>query len=176
MATRVVEAVEQSGATHIITLSPQDAHTILHDYAEIGVPLPEGVNVSTLVDVLANAGNKLQIAPRSAVPYTWHDATQSHRLKHHTLNARVLAATVMGTEPTEMLFREHLATPLSSGGLMFTQPGLAEKLARTRIAEVRETGTELVLTDDPLDTVILEKYADGIRVLNLYHVLAQQLQ
>ncbi len=82
----------------------------------------------------------------------------------------------MGTEPTEMLFREHLATPLSSGGLMFTQPKLAESLARTRIAEVKETGTELVLTDDPLDTVILEKYADGIQVLNLYGVLADQIR
>jgi Fe-S oxidoreductase len=175
LANQVVGAIEHSSATRVIALSPQDAHTIQSDYAEIGVALPSGVNVNTLTDVLANAGDKLRIKPRSPVPYTWHDATQSHRLKHHMLNARVLAATVMGAEPTEMLFREHLATPLSSGGLQFTQPALAEKLARTRIAEARATGAEIILTDDPLDTAILEKYAEGMTILNLYSVLADQL-
>jgi hypothetical protein len=80
----------------------------------------------------------------------------------------------MGSAPLEMLFRESLATPVgTSGGLAFTQPALAELLARTRIAEARATGAEILLTDDPLDTAALEACADGIQVLNLFEVMAE---
>lgn len=177
IANELVQELEMSGATRVITLSTQDAHTFEHVYAELGVNLPAGVNVTTLTDVLANAGDTLKITPRSPQAYTIHDPTEAVRLKHHALNARVLATQAMGAEPLEMLFREHLATPVgTSGGLQFTQPALAEKLARTRIADAQETGAEFILTDDPLDTATLGKYADGIKVLNLYQVLAEQLQ
>ena len=70
----------------------------------------------------------------------------------------------MGAEPLEMLYRENLATPIgTSGGLQYTQPALAETLACTCVAEAKETAVEIILTDDPLDTAQLEKYADGIR-------------
>ncbi len=176
-ANEMVRDLKDSGATRVITLSTQDAHTLRNVYSELGVSLPDGVNVSTLVDVLANAGDKLKINSRAAQAYTYHDASQSIRLKHHALNARVLATQAMGAEPREMLFRENLATPIgTSGGLQYTHPGLAENLARTRIAEARATGAEIILTDDPLDTATLEKYADGLQVMNLYEVLAEQLQ
>lgn len=177
VANKVARDLETSGATRVITLSTQDAHALKHVYAELGVSLPDGVNVSTLVDVLANAGDKLKINSRPPQAYTYHDASQSVRLKHHALNARVLATQAMGAEPREMLFREQLATPIgTSGGLQYTHPALAENLVRTRIAEARATGAEIILTDDPLDTATLEKYADGLQVMNLYQVLAEQLQ
>jgi Fe-S oxidoreductase len=82
----------------------------------------------------------------------------------------------MGALPHEMLMREKLATPPgTTGGHIFTQPALAERLARTRIDEARETGAEILLTDDPFDTAQLARYADGMRVLNLFEVLAEQL-
>jgi Fe-S oxidoreductase len=167
--------LEASRAVRLIALSPQDAHTFKHVYAELGVGLPDGVNVTTLADVLANAGDALQIRARTPQAYTYHDPAQALRLKHHALNARVLATQVMGSEPREMLYRENLATPLSSGGLQFTQPALAEQLARTRIREAQATGADIILTDDPLDTVTLNKFADGMPVLNLYQVLAEQV-
>jgi Fe-S oxidoreductase len=111
-----------------------------------------------------------------STPYTYHDAAQSIRLPGHAAAARAVAEWAMGSAPREMLFRENLATPIgNSGGLQFTQPALAEKLARTRIQEARETGAEIILTDDPLDTLTLEKYADGLKVLNLFQVLAEPL-
>ena len=83
----------------------------------------------------------------------------------------------MGGKPREMLFRESLATPIgTSGGLHLTHPALAEKLARTRIEEARGTGADIILTDDPLDTAMLERYAEEMRVMNLYQVLAEQVQ
>ncbi len=176
-ANDIAQNLKTSGATRVITLSTQDAHALQHVYAELGVSLPDGVNVSTLVDVLVNAGDKLKINSRAPQAYTYHDPSQAIRLKHHALNARVLATQAMGAEPREMLFRENLATPIgTSGGLQFTQPALAENLARTRIAEARAIGAEIILTDDPLDTATLEKYADGMQVMNLYEVLTEQLE
>ena len=57
-----------------------------------------------------------------------------------------------------------------------THPALAEKLARTRIEEARGTGADIILTDDPLDTATLERYAEEMRVMNLYQMLAEQVQ
>ncbi len=175
-AKSIVRDLESSGVTQVIALSPQDAHALKNVYAELGVNLPDGVNVSTLVDVLANAGEKLKIEPRAPQAYTFHDASQSIRLKHHALNARVLATQAFGAEPREMLFRESLAASIgTSGGLQYTHPALAENLARTRIAEAKATGAEILVTDDPLDAATLEKYADGMQVMNLYQLLAEQL-
>lgn len=174
LAKETARALEEGGATQVITLSTQDAHALKNVYPELGVALPDAVNIRTLVDVLANAGETLKINARAPQPYTYHDPLQAIRLKHHALNARVLATQVMGSEPREMLFRENLATPIgTSGGLEFTHPQLAENLARTRIAEAHATGAEIILTDDPLDTAVLEKYAGEMQVLNLYQVLAE---
>lgn len=176
MAKAVVNDLKSAGTTLVITLSAQDAHTLKHIYAELGIAIPQAVNVMTLVDVLANAGDTLRIKPRTSQSWTYHDPSQAIRLKHHSLNARVLGTQIMDSEPLEMLFRENLASPIgTSGGLEFTHPTLAEQLAQTRIQEARATGAEIILTDDPLDTATLGKYADGLTVLNLYQVLAEQI-
>ena len=95
----------------------------------------------------------------------------------HAAAARTVAEWAMGQAPREMVFRENLATPIgTTGGLEFIQPALAETLARTRIQEARDTGVEIILTDDPADTATLEHYADGLQVLNLYQVLADRLK
>lgn len=176
MAQQVASDLKSGGAKRVITLSTHDAHTLRHVYPELGVALGDGAEVTTLVEVLADAGDVLDIKPRATQTYTYHDPSQAIRLPQHSVKARALARRVMGQVPREMLFRENLATPIgTSGGLEFTQPALAENLARTRIAEARTTGAETILTDDPLDTATLEKYADGMTVLNLYQVLAEQV-
>lgn len=178
LAQEVVLALQLSGAARVITLSTYDAHALKNVYAELGVALPDNVNVMTLVDYLAaaSAGDKLNMQPRQNIAYTYHDPSQAVRLKSHGLNARVLATEALGSEPREMLYRETIATPVgNSGGLAFTQPALAETLARTRIQEAKSTGAEIILTDDPLDTATLEKYADGMQVWNLFQVIAEQM-
>lgn len=174
-----VRALKASGAPLLLTLGTQDAHTLLHIYAELGVALPDTLNVMTLVDFLAqaSAGDRLMLTPRGYRPYTYHDPSQALRLQGHGLNARVLATEVMGGEPLEMLFRENLATTAgTSGGLAFTHPELAASLARLRVREARETGAEILLTDDPLDTATLGRYAEELEVLNLFEVLAEGIR
>lgn len=179
MAQQVVSALQESDAVRVIFLSTFDAHTLKHIYAELGVALPDNVNFITLVDYLAqaSAGDKLKMQPRHSAPYTYHDSSQAVRLKNHTLNARVLASEAMGGAPREMTFRESISPAIgTSGGHLFTQPALAELLARTRIQDAQATGAKILLTDDPFDTAQLEKYADGIMVLNLFKVMAEQVQ
>ena len=176
-ANKTARALQDSGATSVVTLGTQDAHALKHVYAELGVALPDAVNVATLAQYLERAGEKLQITPRAAQAYTYHDPSEAVRLKGHGLAARVLATMAMGAEPREMTFRESISPAIgTSGGHLFTQPALAEKLARARIQDAKETGAEIIVTDDPLDTVQLEKYADGMRVWNLFEVMAEQVQ
>jgi|GEM_PF-430742 len=178
LAQELVDELQNNMPSLLVTLSAQDAHTFKHVYSELGVTLPDTLNSTTLVDYLAQASmeERLTWRPRSSQPYTYHDATQSIRLTGYALHARVLATTVMGGAPRKMVFRENLATSVgNSGGLAFTQPMLAENMARMRIREAKETGAEILLTDDPMDTTTLEKYADGIQVLNLFEVMAEQV-
>lgn len=178
LAQELADELRGNTPSLLITLSAQDAHTFKHVYPELGITLPDTLNITTLVDYFAQAsmGERLTLRPRAPQPYTYHDATQSIRLKGYALHARVLATEVMGGAPREMVFRENLATPVgNSGGLAFTHPALAENMARTRIREANETGAEILLTDDLMDTVTLEKYADGIQVLNLFEVMAKQV-
>lgn len=176
LAQETAQALADSGAPLVVTLTTHDAHTLKNVYPELGVALPNTAFVTTLVDYLARAGNRLKVNPREPQNYTYHDAAQSVRLKGHFLAARVLATEVMGAEPREMLMRENLATPPgTTGGHAFTQPALAARLAQTRIQEARETGADILLTDDPLDTAMLAQHADGIRVENLFEVLAERI-
>ncbi len=175
LARETVAALNELGAARVITLGPRDAHTFIHIYPELGVEMPQ--DVVTLVKVLANAGHLLDLETRTSGAYTYHDAAHTVRLPGHAAAARAVAEWAMGGAPREMLMRENLATPIgTTGGLQFSQPVLAAALARTRIQEARETGAEIILTDDPMDTATLEQYADGLEVLNLYRVLAGQLQ
>ncbi len=175
-ANEVVRALDERDVTSVVTLSAADAHTLRHVYAELGVALPDAVNVAPLAQFLERAGAKLSIRARDATAYTYHDAAQAVRLKGHALAARVLATMTLGAEPREMILRENLSPAIgTSGGLVFTQPALAEQLARARIQEARATGADILLTDDPYDTAQLEKYAEGIQVLNLFETLAEQL-
>lgn len=176
LAQETAQGLADRGAPLVVTLTTHDAHTLKNVYPELGVALPTTAYVTTLVDYLARAGNRLKIVPREPQNYTYHDPAQSVRLKGHFLAARVLATEVMGAEPREMLMRENLATPPgTTGGHAFTQPALAARLAQTRIQEARETGADILLTDDPLDTAILAQHADGIHVENLFEVLAERL-
>lgn len=174
LAQATVDAVKAGGATRVITLSAADAHTLKHVYAELEVDAG-GIEVTTLTAVLAQAAeqNQLSVRARTAQPYTYHDAAQALRLPGHAQAARLLAGRVMGSAPLEMLYREKLATAIgTSGGLSFTHPALAERLARMRLAEAVETGAQAILTDDFLDAHALKQYAAGIQVYNLFELLA----
>ena len=72
-----------------------------------------------------------------------------------------------------MLWRT-CATPCGAlGGFEWTQPWLAEKLARSRIEEARQAGAQALVTDDPQCAAQLAKYADGLPVLNLVELIAE---
>lgn len=178
LAHKVVDELKASGATQVVTLGTEDAHTLLHVYAELGVPLPDDVKVTTLSEYLESAveDGRFELEGHPAQTYTYHDGVQAVRLKLYAPAARRLAVRVMGGAPREMLYREALATPVgTSGGLQFTQPELAAQLARVRIQEARETGADILLTDNPLDTATLDKYADGIRVVNLIEEIGARI-
>ena len=178
-AQQTLNEIESLGVKEIITLSAEDAHTFKHVYSELDVMLPGDVRVMEFVECLAQKLEQGELSVRAAdlhKSFTYHDPCHTPRLPGRARAARKLVRALMGSAPREMLFREKLATPCGAiGGLEFTQPKLAEKLARSRIAEAKSTGAEILLTDDPHCAAQLEKYADGLPVMNVIEMLADRV-
>jgi Fe-S oxidoreductase len=73
-----------------------------------------------------------------------------------------------------MFWRGKQATPCGAiGGFQFTQPWLAERLARERIKEAIESGAEAIITDDPQCAAHLATYAEGMPVMSLMELVAE---
>ena len=116
----------------------------------------------------------LTLQPLAGVVY--HDPCHSPRLPGHSSPGRRLASALLGETPGELFWRERRAAPCGAvGGFPFTQPGLAAALAQARIAEARRAGAETLLTEDPHCAAHLAQYAEGLQVVNLIELAAQQI-
>ena len=76
-----------------------------------------------------------------------------------------------------MFWREQRAAPGgTTGGLEFTNPGLAARMTQDRLAEAAATGAEWLITEDPAALAQFAAHAAGsIRVEGLYELLVQHL-
>jgi Fe-S oxidoreductase len=122
------------------------------------------------------ARGDLKIRPLAMPAVTYHDPCHALALPDHAQAARQLIVALTGSAPREMLWREQRAAPCgATGGLEFIQPKLAAAMARKRLDGARDTGAEVVLTDDPHCVSHLVQHADGLPVQNLIELLAQQM-
>jgi Fe-S oxidoreductase len=179
LAQQTLHEIQSSGVREILTLTAEDAHAIKHVYYELGLMPPRQVRVLQIAEYLAPqvAQGQLKIRPLEMQAVTYHDPCQALALPDHAKAARQLIAALTGSAPREMLWREKRAAPCgATGGLEFTQPWLAEAMAKKRLDGAREIGAEVVLTDDPHCVSHLVQHAAGLRVQNLIEVLAEQME
>jgi Fe-S oxidoreductase len=172
--------IAQVGAKRVFVLSPGDIYTYetLSNY--LGLARPEGVEFVEVSVYLADQlqAGRLSLTPVELKDYTFYDPDHTVRVPGRWEAPRKLLAAVSRTPPLELFWRKERAAPSgASGGLAFTQPELAAKLAQARLAEARERGAKTLVTDEPQVLYHLRRHANGsgVEIRGLFELLAGQL-
>lgn len=178
LARQTLEEMRQAGIQEVVTLSRQDTHAFMHIYPELGIALPDGLRVREFTEWLLAMleGGKLRLRQSELDGAVYHDPCQTPRIKDSGAAARKVLAAVTGASAGEMFWRGNQAQPCGAvGGFEFTQPWLAEKLARTRLTDATEAGAKLIVTEDPQCAAHLAQYAGEVPVVNLIEFVAENV-
>jgi Fe-S oxidoreductase len=179
----VLEDVEASGAREVLVLAPADRWTFEYVYLHrLGLKWPVGVAVREVPDVLAGAAadGRLRFERRGDdESYGYHDPCHAPRVASDRAAPRVLLAAALGSSAARNLFwRGSRAHPCGAiGGLEFTSPDIARRLAAARLADAANAGARVLITEDPLCLTHLSANArEGLAVTGLYDLLAGRLR
>ena len=179
LARATAAEVERIGCRTLVALSPEQAHTFGHVYPLLGASLPTGVEVVELTVLLANMVEEGRLRLRAApLDLAYHDPCQTPRLEGRWRAPRRLLAAITSQPLREGFWREQRAAPCgASGGLPWTQPGLAAQMARAALADVANGGAPLIVTDAPGCLAHLRAHTRaGVEVRGLYELLAEQME
>jgi Fe-S oxidoreductase len=163
-------------------LTPEDRFGFERVYRDrLGLELPAGVRIREVSEVLAAglAQGKVSFRPLADAPaYAYHDPCHSARVERDDAAPRALLLEVLGSDAERNLFwRGRRAHPCGAvGGLQFTQPAIAAKLADARLDDARSAGAAWLITDDPSCAHHLRsRPQQDVTVRGFYELLAEQL-
>ena len=179
IAADTLAEIAAAGVTHILTLSKEDAHAFHHLYPELGIALPDGLEIEEFTLWLGAqiADGRLRVRAQDRGRVVYHDPSHTPRLMQTGSPARQIVTALTGTPPGELFWRGKGAAPSGVvGGFPFTQPALAARLSQARIADARRAGADWLVTDDPQDAAHLAAHADGLPVTTLVEWAAEQLE
>jgi Fe-S oxidoreductase len=156
LAEATLDEVRATGAAEVLTISTADRWAFARVYAErLDLAWPEGVRVREATDVLAEAAasSRLQFRTEKSAPYAYHDPCHAPRIGRAGVAPRALLVAAFGTtsavDVKELFWREARAHPCGAiGGLEFTHPPIAGKLAQARLADATAAGADVLVTDD----------------------------
>lgn len=176
-----LEELQRSQALTMLVLGPGDYYTFGQLAEErFGITWPGDVTlleVSTLLSDHLAAGNLSFTPLPGGMPYTYVDPTHSVRVTARFDAPRRLVTAVMQRSPIELFWRKERTHPCGNLALQFTEPHLSDHLTYSRLADARQSGAQLLITEDPGTLFHLRKHADkfGLDVQSLYRLLANQL-
>ncbi|HYO51160.1 MAG TPA: (Fe-S)-binding protein, partial [Chloroflexia bacterium] len=147
LAQQTLDEIKAAGVTQVITLSKEDAHAFKNVYPEIGVAVPEELQVvefaAWLAAMVEQGDLRLEAKDLSGVVY--HDPCHTPRLLETAAPTRTLVEALTGGKAGELFWKERHAAPCGAiGGFEFTQVELAASLAQARIAEARAAGARML--------------------------------
>lgn len=173
--------LQTSGANRLLVLAPGDYY-VFDNLIEWRLEMkpPKELPLHLVTNVLAEALDRGALALRASadVPaYAYVDPTHANRVPVHGRGARQLLDAVWPGTRRELFWREGRTHPAGSVALAFTQPALAEKLTRARLADAAQTGASVIVCEDPGTLSELSRYAAdyGLQVRGLYEVVAGHL-
>ena len=123
------------------------------------------------------AGN-LKLAPLpDGMPYAYIDPTHSVRATGRFDAPRRLLSSVMPRPPVELFWHKERTHPSGNVALQFTEHHLSNHLTYSRLGDARQSGAQLLITEDPGTLFHLRKHAElfGLNIQSLYQLLADQL-
>jgi Fe-S oxidoreductase len=182
LARAVLEDVEASGAREVFVLAPGDRWTFEYVYSRrLGLKWPATVAIREVTDVLAGAAadGRLRFERRGDdEAYGYHDPCHAPRVASDRAAPRALLGAALGATGVRNLFwRGSRAHPCGAiGGLEFTSPDIARRLAEARLADAASAGARVLITEDPMCLAHLSAHGrDGLAVSGLYELLASRL-
>ena len=174
----LLRAIEDAGCSELMVISPGDRFAFEHVYPDrLGLPWPAGVTVTEVTMALAHAVEEARLRFRSApeqAAWGYHDPCHAPRVGRDPARPRALLAAALGPSSAHDLFwRADRAHPCGAiGGLERTHPDVAAELARVRIADARDAGATVLVSDDPECVAHLQRHAaDDMTVVSLYELL-----
>lgn len=173
------QEIAAAGARRLIVLTPEDRRAFTDVLPELGLPLPDGLEVVELMSLLADAlaTGRLAVRPLEE-SLAYHDPAHTPHFPGRAALARRVVGALSRQPLRELFWREGRAAPGGSvGGLRFTHPALAQQMTRDRLAEAAATGADLLVTEDPAALAHFSEHAGDapIPVTGLYELLARQL-
>jgi Fe-S oxidoreductase len=182
LAAAVLGEVRAAGCREVLVLGPGDRYALTSMYgARLGFPWPSAIAVREVVEVLADAvaNGRLGFKSDAGVPpYTYYDPCHAPRLGRDGRAPRALLAAALGSSGARSMFwREDRAHPCGAiGGLEFTQPAIATRLAEARLADAKQAGARRLITEDPtcLHQLQGQRSAD-VEVVGLFEVLRDRM-
>jgi Fe-S oxidoreductase len=174
-AREVIRQVIESGAVRVVADSPDTLWALRRLYPEMGVALPESVEVTSLTELLASAWaeGRLRLPNHGGQKVFFHDSRSAFQLGERSARAEAVQPGFRGPEtmsgegeiyeaPRRLLAALNLtpcynvwsrALSRSCGaddGLWRTYPVLARDLAQARLAQVKTAGAARLVTDSLL--------------------------
>jgi Fe-S oxidoreductase len=148
IAEQNIQEVAARGYRTLVFLSPYDFKAFTAWYAELGVKTPDQVKSIPFPAYLLELirAQKLHLAPKKACFVTYHDANHFVRPKSSFLEIEELLKSVPGVAYKPMWKTGRLAYSDAGDFLPFTYPDIAKGINEHLLAEVKQTGAEMVLT------------------------------
>jgi len=151
LAKHNLEAIEQSGASTVVTHCPGCYDTLKTEYPKLTGELP--FKVLHITELMRNLidDNRLKFKSKVEERVTYHDPCHLGRIHHHRVydDSRAVLEAI-GVKLVEMKrTREESWCCGAGGGLKSAFPDLALKVAKKRIAEAEETGAKYLVTACP---------------------------
>jgi Fe-S oxidoreductase len=180
----VINELAATGCRELLVLAPADRFAFEHVYrTRLHLAWPSDITIKEVTTVLADlvTAGRLTFTRRpngAAATYAYHDPCHAPRLNRDGVAPRVLLKAALGESRARDLFwREHRAHPCGAlGGLEFTQPTIAAKLADARLADTTSAGASWLITDDPACAHHLRsRPQQDVTIVGLYELLAAQL-
>jgi Fe-S oxidoreductase len=196
LARAALDEVAASTCRELLVLTPGDRYAFERLYRErLDLAWPAEVTVKEVTTVLAEAvqAGRLRFrdtggqsgagaaadaeANGGAPAYAYHDPCHAPRIGRDAAAPRALLRAALGGLEVRLFWREERAHPCGAiGGLEFTQPDIAARLADARLADAAAAGARWLITDDPgcLDH-LRGRAASGLEVRGLYELLVGRL-
>ena len=178
LAQATLDELAASNARQLLVLSPGDYFTFDQLYVErLDITWPREVALKELTTFLAEKLGEGAISFERAQcdrAYAYVDPTHAVRVQARHDAPRALASAVLSSTARELFWRRERSHPVGNTALQFTKPLIAARLTNARLQDARESGAELILTDDPGTLHHLKRHASGmdIQVQGLYELLA----
>jgi Fe-S oxidoreductase len=179
----LIAEVAGSGAREVLVMSPADRWAIEHVYRDrLDLAWPADVVVKDVTTALAEAHRegRLRFRPPSGEtpPYAYHDPCHAARVVRDHAAPRALLVATLGPRAARPLFwREGRAHPCGAiGGLEFTHPEIAARLADARLDDALAAGATMLVTEDSACLHHLRsRPAGAVRTQGLFELLVERL-